>query len=67
MGTKEPGCGVLLDEMDEIEANVAVIAGVRQTLIDELAEITRLTNEHIAACDRQIALLRAEKEDGNAR
>jgi hypothetical protein len=51
--------------MDEIDANIAVIVGVRQTLVDELADIVRLTNEHIAACDQQIAILRAQKEQAD--
>lgn len=68
MTKKKPGreAPEAMMEMDEIEANIAVIVEVRQTLIDELADITRLTNEHIAACDHQIALLRAQKEAGNA-
>jgi flagellar biosynthesis regulator FlbT len=65
MPKKKPGYETPLRAMDEIEANIAVIQGVRQTLVDELADITRLTNEHIAICDQQIAQLRARKEGTN--
>jgi hypothetical protein len=65
MPKKKPGYETPLMAMDEIEANIAVIQGVRQTLIDELADIARLTNEHIAICDEQIATLRAQKGAGD--
>jgi hypothetical protein len=66
MGRKKPGRETPLVEMDEVEANINVLRGVRQTLVDDLAEITRLTNEHIAMCDQQIAILEEEKEKRDA-